>query len=153
MLFEIVMSNLITGFIIGSCLVAYQSYIKYKQNQYYMLLRKQIKETILIITQLMLVYMSAKGNIDNSFLQHLLTNFQSAMQNPCLPVETPLNFVKTFPYNFPYAPNKFNPINEFHKSPNEPYKIPKENFGKYSIKKCDDINYDYLPENNIVVDI
>lgn len=72
MFWEILISNLISTFIVGGGILTYHLYIKYKEQQYYNYLKQQLGDMLMGVSYSVLYYMVLKGSIDVNQIKNIL---------------------------------------------------------------------------------
>jgi hypothetical protein len=112
---DLIISNLVTVSILGSCFLIYQYYKKYREMQYYLQLKEQFTNAVTLMTKGLLYYLTLKGYDDINIIKNVLfPNSHKMFQGQPLYYEPWTEYGQDFPnHYFPDQPLKFinNPLN------------------------------------------
>jgi len=73
MLYELLISNMITGFFVGGCFMVYLAYKKYKEEVYYAHIRGKILDLAYLFSQSFISYMTTKNSTDLNYLKTMMS--------------------------------------------------------------------------------
>lgn len=73
MLYELLISNIITGAFVGGCFMAYLAYKKYREEVYYAQVRGKMLDLVYLFSQSFISFMTTKNNSDLNHLKNMMS--------------------------------------------------------------------------------